>query len=429
MICDAENVGQYANYRHNTGPFIFIFYYEDSNRSNFNLYSRFKYFERDFNDIPIIRFDYLKFKVMLQYENIPSPNHILVLEENDNRTFYEDPDRDQIQNLLLSVRNKRLLHKQKSNLEFICKKQIKMRPWIINSTLLRAEDMREYLEMTAEMQYKFPNSTSLMHRKNKFREAGRTVNRLPAQELSPVPNLNNLKTYSSSKLQNPATIQLLNPILITYNLLRIPVHYVNNSFYKHNFQENNSFKSSPENNVNISLKKSKVLNSISKRSKIKSLIKSQKQEIIEKTNFKKNPKCQLKFKDSKLKLNISKPDKNRLHKSSENNYTKTIFEHSQKSNVLFEENPKLFNSEFINTYSEISSSIKEIQKSNNPTDFIKTIPDIFFNSHDHNLSLTQFNNEYHDNQYYTTDFSELFLQQLISETDLTSKSISKINKE
>lgn len=108
MICDIAKTVSYMFYRSFSGPFLITFYHNDETRNNFNLYKILKKYEKYFNDIPILRFDYDEFVSIYPNENVTSPNHFLIIEKNEKNIIYEFRDENLYLEILKSVRAKLL---------------------------------------------------------------------------------------------------------------------------------------------------------------------------------------------------------------------------------------------------------------------------------------------------------------------------------
>lgn len=96
MICDCEKTIIFSKYLALKGPYVITFYKEDLNRKNFFLYSRLKDLEKEYNDIPIIRFDYVNLTKMYSSIKIPSPNHVLLIELFQCKKIFDNPTKDTI---------------------------------------------------------------------------------------------------------------------------------------------------------------------------------------------------------------------------------------------------------------------------------------------------------------------------------------------
>lgn len=193
MICDIVFLSKFRYYKSQKGPFIFTFYEESSDRKNFELYSYLKSIEEEYNDLPIIRFNYHDFINKFPEFNVPSPNHLMVIEKNEKTQFYDTTQKYTIPNILLNVRQKILLHKRINSKIFRKRNLSKLTPFIINSSKYRVEEISKYLKMSADDQYKFPNNTTFYHRNELRQKREKTI------ECSQKPSLNKLCLYPQNK--------------------------------------------------------------------------------------------------------------------------------------------------------------------------------------------------------------------------------------
>lgn len=160
MICDIVDIKKYKYYKAKDGPFVIIFFEEYRDKSNFELYAFLKGIEKSFNDVPLIRFDYEKFIAFYPNENIPTSNHLMVIQKLENPKFHETTDKLNIPIILHSVRAKRLGLKKIKSKYYKFNNKAYMRPWIANNIGLRSKDITKFINMPAETQYKFPNNTA-----------------------------------------------------------------------------------------------------------------------------------------------------------------------------------------------------------------------------------------------------------------------------
>lgn len=159
MICDIFSIKNFHYYKSREGPFVVTFYHNDISNNNYKLYSHLKKLERKFNTLPIIRFDYTSFIKKFSKIKIPSPNHLMVIEGKELYKFYETTDLMSIEKILDEVLRLKIVNKFKNNkIDKI--ESIRLKPWFINSTHFTHSDMKNILDLTAEMQYKFPNITA-----------------------------------------------------------------------------------------------------------------------------------------------------------------------------------------------------------------------------------------------------------------------------
>lgn len=201
MICDITDNYKFRHYKHHNGPFIIHFYKADDS-NNYQLYYLLKSLEKDFTDVPIIRFHYLKFRFKFPMVEIPSHNHLLVIGKGQANQIYNTLDINEITKILQDVRIKRCFNKKSNNKEFRKNKLGKMKPWLINFTSLKISDVNELLNMTAEMQYNFPNSTAYLDEKKKRYYIQKKFNKLSISEnISKSTNINNFLADSTDNFK------------------------------------------------------------------------------------------------------------------------------------------------------------------------------------------------------------------------------------
>lgn len=226
MICDIENCHTYNNYRSKKGPFLITFYHEDIYKINFYLYSNLKFFERKYNDIPIIRFSYNDFLNKFPLENIESPNHLVVLENCYKKTIYDTVDKNVIENILIAIRRKRMMYKKMFNKEFKCGRKNTLRPWTTNCNKIKQNEIYYYLNMTAEIQYKFPNITASMPLNsncilNSISSDKNIV--LVSKDKNPLPKSKFMPISKQSNIQNRKNQKLFKHNNKTLNSLKLQV--------------------------------------------------------------------------------------------------------------------------------------------------------------------------------------------------------------
>lgn len=160
MICDIIQVYKFKYYQSKPGPFVITFYNEDIDRQNYKLYAYLKSIERQFNDIPLMRFNYKEFTKRYMDEKILSPDHLLIIENSETIKLIDTTDFNSIPEIFRRVREKRLSNKYKCDKYFKNEKRFKMRPFIVNGARSRISDINKLLDLSAESQYKFPNCTA-----------------------------------------------------------------------------------------------------------------------------------------------------------------------------------------------------------------------------------------------------------------------------
>lgn len=201
MICDVVEVHKYNIYETKKGPFIFTFYEKDRDGTNFELYSYLKSLEKEFNDLPIIRWDYRKFTKCIKKIDVPSPNHLIIIEKNENAQFFDTKNKNEISSILLNVRKKKLSYKINNCKEFQNRRRNKLKPFIINASRYTVPVIKKYLSMNAEMQYKFPNSTAYSFR-NKIGHENEKSFKIPGKDAF---------KHSSLMPEYQSTIKNINP--------------------------------------------------------------------------------------------------------------------------------------------------------------------------------------------------------------------------
>lgn len=404
MICDVENTRLFKKYLCLKGPYVITFYQEDKYGHNFNLYSRLKDLERSFNDIPIIRFDYFNFTQIYSSFNIPSSNHILLIEFGQCNKLYDFPDKNKLNKILIYVRQKLLLHKKIFNEAFKFNNKTKMRPWTVNSCLLRINDINEFLDMSAIMRYKFPNSTSFLKRKEKYRKPKKNQNNL--EITSSKEELYN--SLSISQIKNESKKQLDNTSLEIPEFLQsadqINKKYVSDSIS----HDKNSLKS----NFNkISSSRIKKAKDIYDYNKIISHTNTSQSKSVINLNSKQNIAIRKKSKYYNKAFDIRMDN---LFKKQED------FKHQISSVKLEQINnsissnsiTKIQNSNEVNFYesdNSISNSIKEVQNSNSQIDFNHSIPNNYYNGFNQNVTTSSLFNHNNVSNEYVHDFNLSFL--------------------
>lgn len=168
MICDIIDVTKYKMFRYKPGPYLITFYEKDADKKNYKLYEYLKSFEKDFNEVPIIRFDYRKFIGYYLNETIPSPNHILVINNFEMSAVYDTKDLSIIPILLGRIIG--ILYKNRTFLDTdgTMLKANKRKPWSPNSSHIKVSYIYTLCEIPVEEQYKFPNSTSVCSSNKKY---------------------------------------------------------------------------------------------------------------------------------------------------------------------------------------------------------------------------------------------------------------------
>lgn len=160
MICDVTDVNKFLYYKSKEGPFVITFFHQDHDGSNFKFYSILKSLEKDYNDIPLIRYDYHKFRKIFILENIPSPNHLMVIKKYENTKYYEMIYKNYVEKILQSIRGMLFMCKIMRNKAFKFGYKKSIRTWIVGTTGFRSKDIKRFVDMPAEIQYKFPNCTA-----------------------------------------------------------------------------------------------------------------------------------------------------------------------------------------------------------------------------------------------------------------------------
>lgn len=159
MICDIVNLNKYLIYKKNAGPFVITFYKEDPAGKNYILYKNLKSLEREFNHVPILRFDYDHFTKYYSSEYVSSPNYLLIIEKSKENMYVEATDLSSIRNVLENVIKMRYVHRRTFNTDFRFLYRFQERTWVVNTGKQKAKDIEEHLQKSVETQYKFPNST------------------------------------------------------------------------------------------------------------------------------------------------------------------------------------------------------------------------------------------------------------------------------
>lgn len=114
MICDVNDLCEYWYYKNKTGRFVITFYKEDSDGTNYTLYKYLKSLEREFNDVPILRFEYDQFIKYYPLQNVPSPIHLLIVGNKQENELIEATDLSCIRKVLEKVKEMRFLNRKKS---------------------------------------------------------------------------------------------------------------------------------------------------------------------------------------------------------------------------------------------------------------------------------------------------------------------------
>lgn len=159
MICDIVNVNQYSTYKARNGPFLVVFYQQDIDQTNYKIYEQLKSLEREFNDVPTIRFDYMEFLKSYPSENVPSQNYFLVIEKSKENKLYEINDLSYIKSILMSVREIRIAQKINTKNKEIIIPKIRQLPWVVYAKFTKLAEIEKFVNMPANMQYQFPNNT------------------------------------------------------------------------------------------------------------------------------------------------------------------------------------------------------------------------------------------------------------------------------
>lgn len=160
MICDILDINKYKYYKHQPGPFVVIFYYKDIDKINYKIYEQLKFLEEKYIDVPIIRFDFIQFIRYFPGQKITSPNMFLIIEKSKENKLFEINDISYIDQILEKVQSVRQNNLRKNNKKYK-NQQYMWKPWIVNLGYARLNDIENFLRMPAEIQYKFPNNTSI----------------------------------------------------------------------------------------------------------------------------------------------------------------------------------------------------------------------------------------------------------------------------
>lgn len=301
MICDIIDLCKYYYYRCKDGPFIIIFYKEDFDRCNFNLYKNLKFLERKYNDLPIIRFNYRGFIIMYPDEYVPSANHIMIIEKNLPGKYYEAKDINDITNILNSVREKRILHKRIFNKDFVSRNRVKMKPWLVNYSHHEASEINKYLDMTAEIQYKFPNTTAYLNLKRRkknlnIKSSDKEKSYLPKSSKSILKNEIYIKSQTESKQKieyNKLSDNLKTDTLKDFDL---PLNHQHFSKRKYDIRDENILKTISESSLFDSNKHDTILKNMCKSSEKSITLKNKNKKysnILSNENFDKKMKKDL----------------------------------------------------------------------------------------------------------------------------------------
>lgn len=201
MICDVALSRVFKYYKTRKGPFLIIFYHDDITNKNFKLYEILKENEKYYQDIPILRFNYLEFIRNFPNENISNPNQLLIIEKNAKNIIFGYYDNDSIIYILNLVRNKLLSAKRKHSSLYKLMKKTVIRPWATYSHLLNAEEIRKYTLINAKIQYKFPNCTAFI-KENANNNYSKIKSEINIQNRTDC-----LKIFKNSKINQPQTIK------------------------------------------------------------------------------------------------------------------------------------------------------------------------------------------------------------------------------
>lgn len=159
MICDVQDLNKYYIYKKKTGPFVFTFYKKDIENKNYTLYKNLKRLEREFNNVPILRFDYDEFKKYYPMQCVPSPMHLLIIEKLKENIIIKATDLSSLRNVLENVNLIRFHRRKNLNTEYRFLQRFRERTWVVNTGMHKVKDIKEHLQKPVEMQYIFPNST------------------------------------------------------------------------------------------------------------------------------------------------------------------------------------------------------------------------------------------------------------------------------
>lgn len=406
MICDTVQPRQYSYYRGRQGPFVITFYREDSENVNFHLYSRLKDLEKKFNDIPIIRFDYNSFKQMYKFINIDSPNHLLIVESEKPNVIIENTTIQELEKLFLCVREKRLFYRKKLNSEIKYKNRNNQRPWIVNSRFFRINDIMKFVNTSAEKQYKFPNSTvslslKIVDKQNTDINLETSELRMPTKhdtlhKIKEISETSDIKISSESGSKNLTSDLVKSNIQIKPCILKksITKRKNRNHLYVEPLLQCKSTHSNIISKLN-SCKKVKIINFKFLKTETTNL---KSEESISKVK-------NLRDKTQKI---LKSFESNKIHKlSMPHERTKFIGLNyiSDKQNVNFKK-----------TDSRLFLSYTENQSSEHYLNQIKHVPQLLENSQNQKEGSSHFSSDEIADTYYSTNFTELFLQQLSNET-------------
>lgn len=232
MICDLVEIHKYRHYKYRPGPFVFTFYYEDSDGTNFMLYEKLKSLEMTYNDVPIMRYDYENFKQKFPCEKLPSHNHIMIVEKNEKNRFFKTLDIKVLSNILLDVRNRRIHRLKSVNKLLKNSKRRSIRPWVVQSGIFCTEDIYKMVLMKARTQYEFPNCTKdiCIPRKKNLTKTSEQKSELTSTPEKEVENKINFQTNNNfgkyltksqleyqQKSNNTSESQLKNPEKLSKN--------------------------------------------------------------------------------------------------------------------------------------------------------------------------------------------------------------------
>lgn len=173
MICDVLDLQKFLSYAGKNGPFVITFYKEDRDRKNYILYKNLKKLEKEFCEVPILRFDYDEFTKFNHMQNVPSPMHLLIIAKDKENILIEASDISCIRKVLEDIAKTRLLDRKNVNKEFKNLKKHKLKPWVIYSSSHTLEVINKQLQKPAKTQYKFPNNTIIF---NTIKKSEKTKN-------------------------------------------------------------------------------------------------------------------------------------------------------------------------------------------------------------------------------------------------------------
>lgn len=381
MICDVNDIYKFNFLRSKRKPYLLHFYYEDVEKKNLELYKILKSLEIEYNDIPMIRFDYIKFTKVFLNINIPSPNHLLIIEGYESMKLIKITEILLIKNMLEYIRNKLQYKNKNTNEDFTNINYMKLRPYAVNGNRLKVDLIREEMFKSAEIQYKFPNSTAFFKEKS---IAYKRYKKSLYQMQTPV-----LKELSSA---NPKNQQLIS----------LPTTEKNNTIvlFNSSFRRNNLIYHHPklQSNVDNTLKNIHI---ISPTKLNESIIKKTKDNIDIEKKLNEKPciissnsknKYKLKNKDF-VSGNITQNDKfkNKMIKNTDvkshliSIYNQKEIQTKNNDNIdnVFDRRInkhtelKYFN--FLNK--NINKRVKVIHNKFNSLDFMQSIPRILTNSY------------------------------------------------